>query len=63
MKECGTCKYFIPQDRSDKDFLLGDCKDAIERARKIVPFAINLEVTMVYSHGGRKCPSYEEANA
>ena len=58
-KYCGKCRFFKPS-RTDKT--LGECRDALSRARMVVPFAINLEVTMVYSNGGKTCPTFELKN-
>jgi len=40
--------------------IVGVCVDAVKRARKIVPFAINLEASMVFTHGGKDCPCFEQ---
>ena len=57
-KRCGFCRRWhyhalVGNVRS------GECEGAIELARKVVPFAVNLSVGWVYEHGGRGCPCYE----
>lgn len=56
--ECRDCKWFEPKQKT-KDGVLGECRDALERARAVVPFAINLDVTMVFGHGGKICPMFD----
>jgi hypothetical protein len=57
-KECKNCRWFNPKTK-DKVGVLGKCKDALIRARAVVPFSINLSETMVYEHGGQDCPMFE----
>ncbi len=51
-RKCGNCTWFEGKR-------LGTCKDALERARAIVPFAVNLGGTFfVFSWGGKECPCF-----
>ena len=56
-KCCGNCLHYVPGCHQDD---AGECRDAIKRAREVVPFAINLEVSRVYPHGGKDCPCFKE---
>ncbi len=53
---CSACRFWKQEGRDKR---LGICVDAVERVRKIVPFAINLEASMVFAHGGKDCPCFE----
>ena len=58
-KQCSKCKWFCAEETTEHG-LLGECIDALGRARQIVPFAINLEVSKVYGHGGKNCPCFDK---
>ena len=67
-KMCGKCDWWDPPDPGVCDILhsAGTCRDALDRAgavvpfaRAVVPFAINLVVLGVYSHGGKNCPCFK----
>ncbi len=59
-KKCCT-KCFWWKQVSLKPPLLGNCRDAIKRARPIIPFAVSyLEARMVYAHEGAECPCFKE---
>jgi hypothetical protein len=53
---CSACLWWR-QDGRNKD--LGHCHDAIKRARAVVPFAVNLDESMIFAWGGKDCPCYE----
>jgi hypothetical protein len=54
--DCSSCRFWKQESVTD---WLGVCTDAVERARRVVPFAINLDVSMVFAHGGKDCPCFE----
>lgn len=69
---CGNCVWFIPPKKPvgygdvpktgtsyDLTFHAGECRDAVKRARTVVPFAINLSESLVYAHGGQYCPCFD----
>ena len=60
-KRCGNCDWWEPPDPGVCDVLhpAGTCRDALDRARAVVPFAINLTVLGVYAHGGKNCPCFK----
>jgi hypothetical protein len=58
-KCCGDCIRW-QQEEIDSFGRLGSCRGALNHARKLVPFAIDLDVGRVYSHGGRDCPCFEK---
>jgi hypothetical protein len=57
MKQCGTCTWWIKPRRPKTD--TGQCRDAIKRARNVVPFSVNLTVSPTYATSGGNCPCYE----
>lgn len=58
---CGNCVWFIPPQKPVGNWLdsVGECRDAFERARKVVPVSINLSESIVYAHGGKDCPCFD----
>jgi hypothetical protein len=60
-KRCGNCDWWDPPNPGVRDILhsAGTCRDALDRAGAVVPFAINLDVLGVYSHGGKNCPCFK----
>lgn len=58
-KCCGNCIWWEKKEAHAKGDI-GNCKDAAERARRVIPFAVNLrETSMVFAHGGKDCPCFE----
>ena len=53
---CSACRFWRQEGRDKR---IGVCVDAVERARKAVPFAINLQASLVFGHGGKDCPCFE----
>ena len=53
---CSACRFWRQEGRDKR---IGVCVDAVERARKVVPFAINLQASLVFGHGGKDCPCFE----
>lgn len=56
---CSACRFWRQEGRDKR---IGVCVDAVERARKVVPFAINLQASFVFGHGGKDCPCFEPNN-
>lgn len=57
-KCCGTCFWWKFKGIVERA-RYGDCAGALERARAIIPFAVNLGgAPMVAEHGGKDCPCY-----
>ena len=57
-KCCGTCRHWKRVRSKSADY--GNCTGAIERARKVVSFAVNLAVSATFADGGKDCPCWEE---
>ncbi len=61
MKCCKNCKYFEFDEKVSKIQRgnAGWCQGAMERARKVVSFAIDLSESFVFEWGGTACPCFE----
>ena len=57
--KCQDCKWFEQKQKTEHG-VIGECKDALSRARKVVPLSVDLSVTMVFGHSG-ECPAFERA--
>jgi hypothetical protein len=55
-RSCSACRWWR-RDAKTKD--VGICHDAINRARMVVPFAVNLSESMIFAWGGKDCPCFE----
>lgn len=53
---CSACRWWRQEGRN-KD--LGHCRDAVKRARAVVPSAVNLDASMIFASDGKDCPCYE----
>lgn len=54
LRRCSNCRFWRAECNR-----LGECVDAAERARAVVPSAVYLDTTMMYGQGGKNCPCFE----
>jgi hypothetical protein len=54
--KCGNCAWWIVLDPKRQQ--LGYCQDAVARARKVVPAAVNLDESRIFAWGGTDCPCF-----
>jgi len=55
-KSCDACWHWYHEGPDDDP---GICAGAVERARKVVPFAVDLMVSCVFARAGSTCPCFE----
>jgi hypothetical protein len=54
---CSACRFWIRHLGATSK--LGDCDGAMEHARSVVAFAVNITKSATFAHGGRDCPRFQ----
>jgi hypothetical protein len=54
---CSDCRFWIRQRGAMST--LGDCDGALEHARSVVAFAVDITKSATFAHGGRDCPRFQ----
>ena len=52
--DCRDCVYFKEVDK-DKHGIIGECVDALKRAKGLVSPAVHMEIVRIYSFSGNNC--------
>ena len=54
---CSACRFWMRQRGATSK--LGDCDGALEHARSVVAFAVDITKSATFAHGGRDCPRFQ----